>query len=71
MAKDKIIMLEYDEETAEFKTLSMHNFENQLELEQTGKKFPFRGKLRAINTNNLAMAGYVSDDYTWVSIELK
>lgn len=52
----------------------MHNFENQLELEATGKKFPLRGKLRSIATTSCggkSMFGYVSDDHTWVHVELR
>ena len=46
----------------------MHNFENQIELETTGKKYPTKGKLRSVGHH---MFGYLSDDYTWVSVEAR
>ena len=42
------MMLEFDKEIGEFRILALHNFENQLELEETGKKYPLRGKLRSV-----------------------
>jgi len=45
----------------------MHNFENQIELEMSGKRFPTRGKLRSLKNR----IGYISDDYTWVSVEFR
>jgi len=63
--QDKLITLEWDLETAEFKVLAMHNFENQSELEDSGKRFPMRGKLRSMGNR----VGYLSDDYTWVNLE--
>lgn len=64
-------MLEFDEEINEFKIITLHNFENQIELDETGKKFPMRGKLRTISTSYASMFGYLSDDYTWVCVELR
>jgi hypothetical protein len=68
MPRDKLVTLEYDEETGEFRILALHNLENELDLEETGKKFPLRGKLRS---NGGSIFGYVSDDYKWVHISLK
>lgn len=67
MPNDRILTLEYDEESAEFKILALHNFENDFEMQETGKKYPIRGKLRSTQS----MCGYLSDDHTWVSIEFK
>jgi hypothetical protein len=64
-------MLEFDGETSDFKITALHNLEKQLQLEATGKKFPLRGKLRSISTPNQTMYGYISDDHTWVSVELR
>ena len=49
----------------------MHNFENEDKLEASGKKFPFRGKLRSISSYYTTLFGYISDDSTFVSVELK
>ena len=67
MPQDKLITLEWDTEIAEFKVLAMHNFENQTELEDSGKRFPMRGKLRSLGHR----VGYISDDYTWVNVEVR
>ena len=64
-------MLEYEEETGEFSVLAMHNFEHQIELEGTGKRFPAKGRLRSVNSDRLSLYGYLSDDHVWVSIQLR
>ncbi len=49
----------------------MHNFENQDELVASGKKFPLRGKLKGISSFYFSLFGYISDDYTFVWVELR
>jgi hypothetical protein len=67
LPQDKLVTLEWDLEVAEFKTIAMHNFENQIEIENSGKRFPMRGKLRSLNNR----VGYLTDDFTWVNLEFR
>lgn len=54
------------------KVLALYNFENQSELEDTGKRYPIRGKLRTVTApDGTSIIGYLSDDHTWVSIVLR
>jgi len=69
MPHDKIVILEFEEESCEFKILTMFNFQNQSDLEDSGKKFPARGKLRS--SPLAGMFGYLSDDWTWVHVEMR
>ena len=66
-----MITLEYDEEIGEFGVFAMHNFENQEELKASGKKLPMRGKLRTLSSFFTNMIGYISDDSTFVYVELR
>jgi hypothetical protein len=65
------MILEFDEDSQEFEVDFLYNFENQLELEDSGKRFPVRGKIRRGVTESMVMIGYISDDHTWVSMELR
>lgn len=68
----KLAILEYDEEVSEMKVLALYNFENQIELEDTGKRYPVRGKLRtATQPDGTSVIGYISDDHTWISVVLR
>ena len=67
LPQDKLVTLEWDIDVAEFKIIAMHNFENQIEIENSGKRFPMRGKLRSL----MNRVGYLTDDFTWVNLELR
>lgn len=66
-----MITLEFDEDIHEFKILAMHNFENQSELKASGKQFPLRGKLKSLSSYYNNMYGYISDDHTFVWVEMR
>ncbi|CDW71891.1 UNKNOWN [Stylonychia lemnae] len=68
---DKLITLEFDEEIHEFKVIAMHNFENENALKDSGKQFPIRGKLRSIHSKFFSLFGYLSDDHTFVYVEMR
>lgn len=68
-----MLTLEFDPEVAEFKILAMHNFENQQEFKVhgSGKAFPFRGRLKSINSYYTSLFGYITDDSTFAWVELR
>ena len=49
----------------------MHNFENETALKDSGKQFPLRGKLRSLHTKFSSIFGYITDDHTFVSVEMR
>jgi len=67
----KFIILAFDEETSEFATFAIFNFENQDELKLTGKRFPQRGMLRTVSTHWFCGFGFLADDtiFTWVQLQ--
>ena len=41
-------------------------------MEDTGKRYPVRGKLRTVTApDETSIIGYLSDDHTWVSVVLR
>lgn len=66
-----MILLEFDEETSEFKTLCIFNFENEEQFKITGKRFPLTGMLRAVSTHWFSGFGFMADDtvFSWVQFQ--
>ena len=66
--KLKIVLLEFNEETSEFQTLCIFNFENEEAFKVTGKRFPLTGLVRSISTHWFSGFGFIADDtvFSWV-----
>lgn len=67
----KVLLLEFSEETSEFLTLCIFNFENEEQYRVTGKKFPQTGMLRSINTHWFSGFGFIADDtiFSWIQFQ--
>ena len=81
----KTMVLEFDEEVSEFSILALHNcqyypdlekqnvgrFRTLTEVNETGKKWPFVGKLRSISSYFITGFGYIVDDWKFLWVELR
>jgi hypothetical protein len=68
LPKLKVLLLEFNEETSEFQTLCIFNFENEEQYRVTGKRFPLCGMLRSVTTHWFTGFGFIADDtvFSWV-----
>lgn len=64
----QVLLLEFNEETSEFQTLCIFNFEHEEQFKVTGKKFPLTGMLRSVWSHWFSGFGFMADDtvFSWV-----
>ena len=67
----KFLIIQYNNEIQDWKTVFLFNFDNTEEIKQSGKRFPNSGLLRSTNTPKSSGFIFLADDTVIGSIRFQ